>query len=197
MAHFKKTARILPLLMIVVCLLFVAPAYSSEPPFKLPAADQLARLRAALISTDRGDIYVRLFPELAPWHVANFKYLSEQGFYNNLPFHLFEENYFIQTGAPNKRPNSGPNYTLPPEFNSHKHVVGTLSMVRKPNELDVSNTRRSHGSQFRFMLKDSTHLDGQYTAFGQVMRGISVLKELRKGDRIKKIQVYVAESSRL
>lgn len=163
----------------------------TDPPFTLPAPDELERLRSAIIYTNKGNIYIRLFPKDAPWHVANFKYLADKGFYRNLRFHIHEPGYIIQGGAPGKKANSGPGYTIPPEFNQHLHTTGALSMVRKPNDLDLEHARRSHGSQFRILLQDAPPMDGQFTIFGKVIKGIKVAQALRQGDLIKNIVVFV------
>jgi len=161
------------------------------PPFSLPAQSDLLRIRSAVLTTNKGVIVIKLFPEEAPWHVANFKYLADKGFYKNLRFRQYDPNVAIQAGAPSLKANSGPGYTLPPEFNRHPHVLGSLSMVRKPNDLDFNHTRRSHGSQFRLILARAKHMDGQFVVFGEVIKGIDVLKKLRLGDIILDLKVYL------
>lgn len=162
-----------------------------DPPFKLPTSKELDRLQRAVIMTSRGDLLVQLYPQKAPWHVANLKYLADKRFYEGLEFHIYEPNYLIQTGAPGKSIAGGPGYSLPPEFSDLTHSLGSLSMVRKPNDLDLNHSRRSHGSQFRLMLGSARHMDGTHTIFGKVIEGIEVLEKLRKGDRIIKITVFV------
>lgn len=167
----------------------IAAAQSADPPFELPAPDQLALIRSAELVTSKGNLYFELYPEDAPWHVANFKYLADKGFYKNLSFHEFYPNYMIRAGKPGKHPESGPGYSLPPEFSSRTHQFGTLSMVRRQDW--VNPTRVSHGSQFQIILVDSKHLDGKYTVFGQLIGGESVLQNLTKGDRILDLKVFV------
>lgn len=65
-------------------------------------------------------------------------------------------------------------------------------MVRKPNQLDHDLTRRSHGSQFRILLKPAPNMDGYFTVFGHVINGLDVATQLKKGDIIKDIVVYVS-----
>lgn len=181
----------------VVCcaaLLYAHPTAAVDeagPPFKLPPQHELLRVRSAVMHTNKGSIYFRLYPEDAPWHVANFKYLADRGFYRNLPFHIYEPNFVIQAGAPGPRVNSGPGYTLPAEFNSRKHEEGSLSMVRKPDDLDANHTRRSHGSQFRILMRSAPNMDGQYVVFGKVIKGMDVARSLRQGDVIKDVHVFV------
>lgn len=173
--------------------LFVRQVYGQEdPPFSLPPRQELLRIRSAVMHTNKGVIFLRLFPESAPWHVANLKYLADKGFYRGMPFHIYEPDLAIQTGAPTARVNSGPGYTLPAEFNNYKHEEGVLSMVRKPDDLDTEHTRRSHGSQFRIILRNARYMDGQYVVFGKVLKGLDVARKLRRGDIIKELHVFVS-----
>lgn len=142
-----------------------------------------------LIVTDKGTIRLRFFPEDAPITVDNFAKLANTKFYDGQRWHRFEPGFVIQAGDPNSRnddPNDdgygGPGYTIPPEFNQRKHVLGTLAMAR-------SEDPNSAGSQFYITLGEAPFLDGQYTVFGQVSDGIEVVKKIRVGDRIKRIRV--------
>lgn len=177
-----------------ICLLaflaIPAAVKAADPPFKLPETSKLARLKSAAIYTNKGTIYLELFPREAPWHVANFKYLADKGFYQNLHFNHHEDGYIIQGGAPGPKINSGPGYTLPPEFSSRKHLAGTLTMVRSPDM--INRTRKSHGSQFWVLLKNAPHFDGHFTSFGRVIKGLNIARKLVKGDTIKNIKVFVA-----
>ena len=65
-------------------------------------------------------------------------------------------------------------------------------MVRRPDYLDFEHTRNSHGSQFRIVLTESPHLDGQFTAFGKVVGGLDVLKRLQSNDYIQDLTVYIS-----
>ena len=190
----KKTRLLTKIFLIALMLLipnWLPLSAADKAPFNLPPKNELNLIRSAIIKTNKGTLYVQLFPDEAPWHVSNFKYLADKGFYNNLKFHLYEEGVAIQTGAPTAKANSGPGYTIPAEFTNRKHVLGSLSMVRKPNDLDYNHTRRSHGSQFRIILGRAPYMDGQYVVFGQVIKGFEVLESLRQGDVIKELTVYV------
>jgi cyclophilin family peptidyl-prolyl cis-trans isomerase len=163
----------------------------SSPSFQLPKAPDLKKLKSGVMRTSKGDIYFELFPEDAPWHVANFKYLADKKFYDNTVFHSHKEGFILQAGL-SANSNKGPGYSLPPEFNYRKHVPGTLGMARA---IDIVNPqRRSHGSQFHLLLTENTRMDGSYTIFGQVVRGMDVLKSLTKGDTIRSLTVYVRDS---
>jgi peptidyl-prolyl cis-trans isomerase B (cyclophilin B) len=172
-----------------------------DPPFELPQRSDVLKIRSAILETTQGKIFLELFPEEAPWHVANFKYLADKGFYKGLLFHLFQPGYMIQGGDPRGNGFGGPGYSLPPEFSNRHHALGTLGMARTPDVYDkrgqpVNPERRSSGSQFYLILNDAPHLDGKYTIFGKVVGGMDVLTSLRKGDKIKKLTVFIREGGR-
>jgi len=174
-------------------------ASPSDPPFQLPNRGDTLKLRSAALETSQGTIFFELFPEDAPWHVANFKYLADKGFYSGLTFHKYEEGYYIQGGDPRGNGFGGPGYTLPPEFTPRNHRLGTLGMARKPDGykasgLQTNPERRSSGSQFYMILGDAPQMDSEYTVFGKVVDGLDVLRRLRSGDTIKKLTVFVRQS---
>jgi cyclophilin family peptidyl-prolyl cis-trans isomerase len=161
-------------------------------PFQLPPKKELSKLKTAVIRTEKGTMIFELYPETAPWHVANFKFLADKNFYDGLKFHIFRPGYIIQGGSPKKNaPDAGPGYELPPEFSTRPHQRGTLGMARKPDALNPS--RNSHGSQFHIILGDASHLNGSFTVFGQLVKGSTVLNQLERGDTINSVTVYVRE----
>ena len=170
------------------------PPYSSalEIPFILPNHSELDKLRTAVLSTEKGEIRFELFPQTAPWHVANFKYLADKGFYRNRPFHLFREGYIIQAGAIKIIERGSFAYSLPPEFSEKEHRPGTLGMARLPDEKNPE--RRSSGTQFHILLDYNHKMDKAYTIFGQLTDGMEVLEGLHRGDLILDLKVFVRES---
>jgi len=159
--------------------------------FEMPPQEEILKLRSAIIETEKGKIYLELFPEEAPLHVVNFKYLSDRGYYRDKEFHLVRPDYIVQGGATRKNPDTGPGYSLLPEFNHHRHLPGTLGMARRP---DMSNPgRRSHGAQFHIFLTEVPLFDGAFTIFGRVLRGMEVVERIEPGDRIVDITVFVRE----
>jgi len=180
------------LLSVCFCLAIESgPVNAQTPPFLLPEQAELNKIRTAVMTTSRGKVYFELYPEEAPWHVANFKYLADKNYYNNLSFHIYQRNYIIQGGAPGNNPNGGPGYKLPPEFNDHKHRPGSLGMARRGDHGNI--TRESNGSQFHILLGDAPHMNGSYTVFGRVIEGMDTVDDLRRGDRILKLEVFVRE----
>jgi cyclophilin family peptidyl-prolyl cis-trans isomerase len=159
------------------------------------------KIRSAILETSQGRIFIELFPEEAPWHVANFKYLADKGFYKNLSFFIYKPDYLIQAGDPQGTGKGGPGYDLPAEFSARHHTRGTLGMARKP-DIDARSgkranpERRSNGSQFHILLGDAPHMDGEYTIFGKVVGGFDALERLRRGDRIVKLTVFIREGGR-
>lgn len=181
--------------------LLSASAFAKEPPFSLPPKAEVLKIRSAIVETSKGKLFIELFPEEAPWHVANFKYLADKGFYANLSFHFAQKDYLIQGGDPLGNGRGGPGYDLPAEFSDRNHSMGTVGMARKPDVDEKTGKRanperRSNGSQFHILLTDAPHMDGHYTVFGKVVGGFDTLKELRKGDRIGKVTVFIREGGR-
>lgn len=130
------------------------------------------------IETNFGRIMFRLLPDVAPETVRNFEKLAKSGFYDGTLFHRVIPGFMIQAGDPNtKRPEKskwgtgGPGYTIKAEFNSKSHLRGVVSMARA---MDPD----SAGSQFFIVTTDSTFLDHQYTAFGEVVEGIDVADKI-------------------
>ena len=126
-----------------------------------------------------GTMLVRLYPDVAPETVKNFKKLVSEGFYDGLIFHRVIENFMIQGGDPEGTGYGGSDTTIPGEFasngfeNNLKHTRGVLSMAR-------SNDPDSASSQFFICHKTSgvSHLDGKYASFGYVVYGLEVVDSI-------------------
>ncbi len=125
------------------------------------------------IETSKGTITVELWDDVAPKHADNFLKLAKDGFYDGLNFHRIIPQFVIQGGCPNGSGTGGPGWTVDAEFNDREHHEGVLSMAR-------SQDPNSAGSQFFICLgrDHCQHLDGQYTAFGKVIDGIEVVREI-------------------
>ena len=126
---------------------------------------------------DGGVMRAELYPEIAPITVANFEKLVKDGFYDGVIFHRVIPGFMIQGGDPTGTGMGGPGWNIKGEFaangvpNSLKHTAGVLSMARAmdPN---------SGGSQFFIMVEDAPHLDGQYAAFGCLIEGLDVARQI-------------------
>ena len=139
----------------------------------------------AIIHTKLGDITLKFFPDVAPHHVNNFIELAKKGFYNGTIFHRVVPKFVIQGGDPNsKNPDrskhgaGGPGYQLKAEFNNKPHKRGTLSMARSAHP-------DSAGSQFFICVADAAFLDGKYTVFGEVVKGMEVADKIVSQPRDK------------
>jgi peptidyl-prolyl cis-trans isomerase B (cyclophilin B) len=142
----------------------------------------------AIITTSFGEIELEFLNDKAPGHVKNFLDLARKGFYDNTTFHRVIPDFMIQGGDPNtKDPKTprrshgtgGPGYNIKAEFNDTPHKRGVLSMAR-------SNDPDSAGSQFFICVADSPsvrYLDGKYSAFGRVVRGIEVADKIVSSPR--------------
>ena len=126
-----------------------------------------------------GTVKAELYPKIAPNTVDNFISLSNSGFYNGLTFHRVIKDFMIQGGDPKGDGTGGPDYAIKGEFtsngfeNSLKHTEGVLSMAR-------SRQPDSAGSQFFIMTSTSSHLDGEYAAFGKVIEGMDIVKKIQE-----------------
>ena len=137
----------------------------------------------AVIETKFGKIEMEFFEDKAPGHVKNFKDLAKKGFYDGTIFHRVIPGFMIQGGDPNTKSDDrsnhgmgGPGYSIKAEFNDTPHKRGILSMAR-------SQDPNSAGSQFYIVVKDSAFLDGQYTAFGKVLSGMTVADQIVNAPR--------------
>ena len=125
------------------------------------------------------NIKIKLYPDVAPITVANFEKLVKEGFYDGLIFHRVISGFMIQGGDPTGTGMGGAKEKIKGEFlangvrNDLKHTRGVISMAR-------SNDPDSASSQFFIVQADSTHLDGQYAAFGKVTKGMDIVDKICK-----------------
>jgi peptidyl-prolyl cis-trans isomerase B (cyclophilin B) len=140
----------------------------------------------AIVQTEHGTFVIELYPKVAPKTVANFEKLVNKGFYNGLTFHRVVSGFVVQGGDPKGDGTGGPGYELPAEINpDEKHLRGTVAMARTGDE--VNPERKSSGSQFYICLEPQPELDGQYTIFGGVVKGMNVVDQIKVGDHMEKI----------
>ncbi len=126
-----------------------------------------------------GAIIIELYPSIAPNTVNNFISLTKNGFYDNNTFHRLAKGFVLQGGDPTGTGTGGPGYHIQGEFSSNnfkndlKHTRGIVSMAR-------SSLPNSAGSQFFIMLGTAEHLDGDYAAFGKVVKGMENIEKIEK-----------------
>jgi peptidylprolyl isomerase len=152
----------------------------------------------ARITTNRGDIVVRLEYERAPLTVCNFVALAEgkmdaargKRYYDGLNFHRVisrgngdPQDFMIQGGCPNGNGTGGPGYRFPDE-------IDPVLKHDKPGILSMANAGPgTNGSQFFITIVPTPHLDGKHTVFGQVVQGQNIVNTTRQGDRIRSINI--------
>ena len=126
---------------------------------------------------DGGVIDLELDKKAAPVTVENFEKLVKDEFYDGLIFHRVLPGFMIQGGDPEGTGMGGPGWHIKGEFaangwdNPIAHKRGVISMARAQDP-------NSAGSQFFIMHGDASYLDGQYAAFGKVVRGIEVVDKI-------------------
>lgn len=173
---------------------------SAEETVNLEPQDSLAAIKAAQalpeepvfdIVTTMGTIRVKLYKD-TPRHRDNFEKLALGGYYDSLLFHRVIYSFMIQGGDPFTKDTTmvehygegGPSYTIPAEMRDslgaplHRHKKGALAAARRG---DLANPfKESSGSQF-YLVQDPdncTHLDGEYTVFGETIAGLNVIDKI-------------------
>ncbi|MFC1954803.1 peptidylprolyl isomerase [Chloroflexota bacterium] len=141
----------------------------------------ISKQYTATIETKKGDLVLELFAKDVPITVNNFVFLTREGFYNGLTFHRVIPGFMAQGGDPTGEGSGGPGYTFADEFSDHTHVIGALSMANAgPN---------TNGSQFFIMYSAQHSLDNRHSVFGQLKKGMDVLRALENGDKIVRITI--------
>jgi cyclophilin family peptidyl-prolyl cis-trans isomerase len=149
-----------------------------EPdPFVAETPASLAQYRAVL-ETSAGPVTVAFFPDKAPEHVRSFLRLASAGVFDGTAFHRVARGFVVQTGWLQTR---GPLTDkqqklvkpLQPEFNDTRHVKGILSMARGDDPASATTS-------FFIVTGNASALDGKYTAFGQVVDGMSVIDAIEQ-----------------
>ena len=127
------------------------------------------------LETTKGKVVIEMRPDLAPGHVARIKELVRKGFYDGIVFHRVIDGFMAQTGCPHGTGTGGSGQKLKAEFNKEPHVRGTVSMARAqdPNSGD---------SQFFICFDDASFLDGQYTVWGRVSKGMENVDKITRGE---------------
>jgi len=152
-----------------------------------PASKITPENAAAIIEMAKGGrIVIEFYPKDAPSTVSNFIKLADKEFYNGLKFHRVVNDpgglQIIQGGDPLGNGTGGPGYTIKAEFNSRKHLAGTMAMAR-------ADDPDSAGSQFYICLAPQPFLNNNYTVFGQVVEGMDIAKGINEGDIMEKVTI--------
>ncbi len=144
-------------------------------------AARAAGPREVQIDTSRGPLRIRLACPQAPLTCVNFLQLARQGFYDGLVFHRVVPDFVVQGGDPRGDGAGGPGYAIRDEINRLRYRRGVVGMALSGPD--------TGGSQFFITLSDQPHLDGGYTAFGELVSGFEALDRIEQGDRIERVAV--------
>ncbi|OUX77769.1 MAG: peptidylprolyl isomerase [Oceanospirillales bacterium TMED59] len=128
-----------------------------------------------LLETTKGQVEIKLLPDLAPNHVARITELANDGFYDGIIFHRVIPGFMAQTGDPDGTGMGGSGQKLDAEFTDYAYKEGTVGMARSMNP-------NSGDSQFFICFEGCGHLTGQYTVWGQVERGMENVYNIAQGE---------------
>jgi len=157
-------------------------AASDQAVQKLETDDKGVSLIHGKFETTQGVIEIRFFPKDAPNSVRRIVELMKSGFYNGIQFPRVVPDFVVHGGDPTGTGGGESGQKLKAEFNQRKHRTGSIAMARTPDP-------DSADSQFYICLNDLPQLDGAYTVFGQVVKGMDVVKKIKVGDKIVKASI--------
>jgi peptidyl-prolyl cis-trans isomerase B (cyclophilin B) len=169
----------------ILVLLFTAGAGAADRATQKSEERMAKKQLTVTMSTTKGDIKLKLFPDKAPLTVLNFVNLAKRGYYDGLTFHRVIPNFMIQGGCPLGTGTGGPGYRFKDEFSPDlRH--------RKPGMLSMANAGPgTNGSQFFITHVPTPWLDNKHTIFGQVAGEADqkVVDKIEQGDKINQITV--------
>lgn len=174
-----------------------APAQNNNAPKKINArpADSQAPLREPFdgatvekmagqcvrLETEAGPIEIEMLAEVAPETVRNFLNLSATGAFDTTTFSRIVKDFVVQGG----NLSTGQKWNLelakrasrkiPDEPSLVKHVRGIVSMARP----DEPNSATTH---FFILVNEAAQLDGKFSAFGRVTKGMEVVDAMNKAE---------------
>ena len=141
----------------------------------------IPRRQRANIHTSKGVIEIELHIEDAPGSVASFVKLCREGFYNGKSFHRVVPNFVIQGGCPRGDGMGGTDYTLRSEFRLHDYRSGSVGLA--------SSGPDTESCQWFITHIPTPHLEGRYTIFAHVTKGLDIVDQIVIGDSIEKIEL--------
>jgi peptidylprolyl isomerase len=171
MAH-----RLCALLVLLTAVLLTGPARAADLENTL------------YLDLEYGRVEIELRPDLAPNHVARIKELARQHFYDGIIFHRVIDGFMAQTGDPTGTGMGGSGQKLKAEFSNAPFVRGTVGAARSSNP-------NSADSQWFICFTDCQFLNGKYTVWGVVSKGMEYVDQIKRGepprnpDHIVKLQV--------
>lgn len=162
------------------------PLETPELSFRIPDWDRLYELGTQpfwVLETEKGTIEIQLDPLAAPFTVSSIDSLTRAGAYDNIPFHRVVRNFVVQGGdiSLNEEHNRV-DYKLPTEPSYLSFERGMVGIA--------SSGQDTEGSQYFVMLNWSPHLDGNFTIFGKVTKGMDIADRMQVGDKVLEAKIY-------
>ncbi|HEV8139428.1 MAG TPA: HEAT repeat domain-containing protein [Pyrinomonadaceae bacterium] len=145
------------------------------------AIARIGKKPTATITTTKGSFTIEFLPEDATLNVDNFIQLAKKGYFNGQTIPRVVPNFVVQAGDPRGDQNGGPGYTIRCEINEVPYERATVGMALSGKD--------TGGSQWFVTHSPQPHLDGGYTVFGHVIRGMEVVDQTARGDRIVRVVV--------
>ncbi|MEJ2543391.1 MAG: peptidylprolyl isomerase [Calditrichaceae bacterium] len=133
------------------------------------------------IETERGNIEIELYSSVAPYTVYSILRLIQNNFYDGLTFHRVVPDFVIQGGDPTGSGWGGPDYLIPSEDNYNSFIQGSVGIAT--SGFDTGS------SQFFICQSEQPHLNGNYTLFGQVTKGMDVVNSILPEDKILTVKI--------
>lgn len=137
--------------------------------------------RGAILHTNRGDIEWEFYRADAPLTVKNFVGLASQRYFDGSAFHRVVPNFVIQDGDPTGTGSGGPGWSIRCEYNRIPYETGMVGMALSGKD--------TGGSQWFITHSPQMHLNGRYTIFARVTRGMDVVNRIVQGDRVLRVEV--------
>ena len=146
--------------------------YTECPPMVIDPLKQYI----ATIETEKGDIVLELFPDVAPMTVNSFVFLAREGWFDEVTFHRVLPGFMAQGGDPSGSGMGGPGYAFKNE------TTPDLVFDRKGLLAMANSGPDTNGSQFFITYAPTQHLNGGYTIFGEVIEGMEVVESITPRD---------------
>ncbi len=137
------------------------------------------------VETNKGSFFLSLNPKGAPGSTSNFIKEMEAGSFDGRSFHRVVPNFVAQGACPRGDGFGGPDYSLRTEACAMPFRTGTIGLA--------SAGRDTEGVQWFITHSPTPHLEGNYTAFGEVSDGMDIVRSLQEGDQIIQVQTIIFE----
>jgi cyclophilin family peptidyl-prolyl cis-trans isomerase/HEAT repeat protein len=145
------------------------------------ALGRAGRKPTATVITDSGSFTIEFLPDDAPLTIDNFMKLARRGYFNGQTIPRVVPNFVVQAGDPRGDQNGGPGYSIRCEINEVPYERASVGMALSGKD--------TGGSQWFVTHSPQPHLDGGYTVFGRVIRGMDVVDSIVRGDKIRQVIV--------